>query len=466
MTRLGNLVWFCVGIVVLLVNTSTAGAQLQQPQQIQESSDLDWHFRYELFQALLEQQNLRPVSSPLDATKNPSKSVVVALGRISTITPAFVDHFCRNGGTMLLASDTQQYLGSMCSFRQGAVTTPGSVAGYQGHRDCIQITNFAQDQDLLAGVGSLVVNKSGWLEEPRFRKTELNVIARLPSDVMPSRSRDAPFLATVENPKFPNGSKLIVCSDQSLFTNGMLWHGDNSLLAINIASALASGERDTLYFAVDGRPLSSYLDSPLVNQFRNQNLPLPDNLPEPEPDLKTMLRLANAVAKNVQESNLVNEVLASRPRNTRPPYYRRGLLFLLGALVVAFIIWKLSANSANPDDAMPDRRMRTAYDIQSDRKIKSSEFGYAASMLARDLCRELTDSGDRAVWLRKLKPLADVDKPAKTKTSQEIALSGVVDLAVNSQTVHISRKRFEAIGRTIQEIRTLHREEELTSTPS
>ena len=447
----------CLGLMLAFVRVPSCDAQ-----SLSDGTDADWDFRYELFQALLEQQGLETVTTATVPMQDPSRSVVIAVGQIDSITAEYVQHFCGSGGALLLACDSQHFLGSMCSFRAGAAVTFDEDLKYQGHADCIRITNVNSDHPLMAGVGSIIVNRSGWLARHRWPKFKLNVAASLPSACTPTVSKNSPMLATVEGLSTNNG-RLIVCADQSLLTNGMLWHGDNSLLAINIVEYLtANQKRDRVYFLDGGRPMKSFRNSPMVDA--NAIPPKPDSAELPKPGLETFLQLSNAVLKDVENSNVMNEALANQPRGMMPSRYRRATMFVLGFLVVAFIIWHLCSNSPNPPESMPVRQMQTAYAMQADRKVKSSEFGSAANMLARDLCRELTDSGDSAVWLRELRPGVMQPNSILMETSNQMALTTVVDLAVNSQTVHISQKRFAAIGQTIQELRRLHRSGQLIQT--
>jgi hypothetical protein len=239
------------------------------------------------------------------------------------------------------------------------------------------------------------------------------VAARLPGQCDPAWARRKPIIATLTLSQ-RNSGPMILAGDQSLFTNGMLWHGDNAILAINVSRMLCEGQRSRLLFVADGAVLGSYEDSPLL-----KNPP------------------------------------------ARAPYYWRIILFVLAIMALAFVIWRISATGFTPQQPMPNRAMKTAQDLSSGRKIKSAEFGFASSLLARELCRELTGLEDPAGWRRVL----SADPTTETLIAQEMStrnqLSVVLDLAVNTRTVHISRRRFESIGQTIDQLRLLHRQGEL-----
>jgi hypothetical protein len=252
-------------------------------------------------------------------------------------------------------------------------------------------------------------------------------------------------------------------ADQSLFTNGMLWHGDNAILAVNLTQLLTAGGRTQLLFVTDGTLLGSYQTSPALNSDQP-----PPELPEelPEPDMQTLLKLANSVVQNVQESNVLNEALANRPRDMRPPYFRRAVLFVLMALALAFIIWKATAAGPQAQPAMPERQMQTAHALASGRRVKAQEFGLAASLLSRELCRELTGSPNTADWQRQLSSNRDDEQSRLPSKSQQKQLATVLELALNTRTVHISRRRFQAIGRSIQQLRQWHRQQAAQQDPT
>jgi hypothetical protein len=446
---------------VLLVLFALVASPTSIAQQSMQSASNEWHFRYELFQMLLEQNGLEPTTSVDQILSDPQHSVLVMAGRLSQIVPpGTIESFCERGGAVLLASDLRYSAGRICEFSQGVATGSRSQDWYQSHSDCLELTDLNKDHPLMTGVNSIVVNRSGWLDKPRRFAKERDVAARLPRQCNPARARSKPVIATLTLSQ-RNSGPIILAGDQSLFTNGMLWHGDNAILAINISRMLCEGQRSRLFFVTDGAPLGSYEDSPLLN-----NPPAPSSLPElpenmPEPELETMFRVANSVIRNVEQSNVINEVLANRPRNARAPYYWRIFLFVLAILALAFVIWRISATGLTPQQPMPNRAMKTAQELSSGRKIKSAEFGLASSLLARELCRELTGLEDPAGWRRVLSANAATGALVAQEMSTQNQLSVVLELAVNTGTVHISRRRFESIGQTIDQLRQLNRQGEL-----
>ena len=58
------------------------------------------------------------------------------------------------------------------------------------------------------------------------------------------------------------GGRLVLMADHSILINGMLWHGDNARLAVNLADWLSTGERKEVAFIVDGKPAKAMLALP------------------------------------------------------------------------------------------------------------------------------------------------------------------------------------------------------------
>lgn len=436
-------------------NPTAADADSQVPPA-------EWHFGFEMFRMLLEEQQLIPQSIATEVLKQPKQSVIVVLGQLEDVVPPRVlEDFCLRGGAVLLASDTKNSFGRIGEFSAGPVQTNVAQDQYSSFPDCLTIRNFEADHPLLQNVGSLVVNRTGWLDKPRWFIPDWNVLATLPSSTSPIRASRRPLIAQAFA-SVENAGPMFLFADQSLFTNGMLWHGDNAILAVNLTQLLTAGGRTQLLFVTDGTLLGSYQTSPILNQ--DQPTPeLPEDLPEP--DMQTLLKLANSVVQNVQESNVLNEALANRPRNMRPPYFRRAVLFVLLALALAFIIWKSTAPGPQAQPAMPERKMQTAHALASGQKIKAQEFGLAASLLSRELCRELTGSHQTSDWQRMLGGSLSEERSSLPSKSQQKQLATVLELALNTRTVHISRRRFQSIGRSIQELRQWHRQQAAQADP-
>jgi hypothetical protein len=131
---------------------------------------------------------------------------------------------------------------------------------------------------------------------------------------------------------------------------------------------------------------------------------------------------------------------------------------LLIALIVftLFILWRMSQTRWNLIPNRHSRFLQSMYGVHSANQLQASEFGAAAEVLSRDLCRELTGSDVETVWQ---KVLSDAKHPdvASLPRSLRKGLMELVSIATRGCRIHISRRKFQSMGRTIQAIRLLHR---------
>jgi len=252
---------------------------------------------------------------------------------------------------------------------------------------------------------------------------------------------------------------MILVADESVFTNGMLWHGDNAIFAIQVSELLCTERRRQLLFVRNGSPLPGYRESSALQPPEPNDAALPTpppNFEPPEPDFETKLRVANAVIDEVQESNLVNEVLRDRPRRMAPLSYLRTALLILLMLATLFVLWQLMQKRLNLPALPRPGVMQSVFGTMSARQIANSEFGAAIVVLARDLCIELAGGSRMETdWIRCLseRPAVPEKKLSRTQRSD---LTEILGLALRGATIHLSRRRFQALGRAIKELRDLH----------
>lgn len=448
----------CAGAGQMLSGQAApAGLNTSADSEEDSTVDEDWLFRFELFQGLLEQSGLTPVT--IDKVfARPEQSVVVLTGDLTrNFSSRMMEQFCAKGGHLLLACDSGFSGGRIAEFRPGPVVLPGNRNRYQNYPDCIVVSDFPSDHPTTKGVQQLILNRTGWLEKPRWFLPEWEQVARLPDNVSPTRSRSQSVILQVKTTRQMRG-RMLVTADHSLFTNGMLWHGDNALFAIQVAEWLAEEERDQLLFLSDGQILGGFLDSPT---FQPQASTPPD-IPIPEMDLPTLLKFYTSFANNViqrsQQQNLTNELLARRPRNMPAATFRRWLVFALVVVIVLFAIWRFTATSYNFFHPIPKRKMKSALELSHEELTRHDELNRAASMLARDLCTELTGSTDSRVWVQQLSKQSLSTKVMGLASDERARLGQIVSLATNSRSVPVSRKRLEELGKMIYEFRRRHKD--------
>ncbi len=448
-------------LILLILISSTAETFAFQQAVADRAVQERWHLGYEMFQMLLEEHGLTPEQSWEEALSFPAKSVVVVCGDLQQIHPREwlrVRRFVAQGGALLVASEGSFEFPGVCSFYPGAATSSHSPDRYQSFADCIRIRRLKSDEELVKGVSEIVVNRTGWLSTPSDDSLDWQVVASMPGTTQPRGSRNQPIILAGRDTA-PQTGLMILVADESLFTNGMLWHGDNAIFAIQVSELLCQTGRHQLLFVRDGVALPSYRESSGMQPPEPKPMTppaIPPNTELPEPDFETKLQLANAVINEVQESNLVNEVLRDRPRRMRPLAYLRTILLILLALATLFVLWRLMQKRVNLPASLRPRFMQSVFGVMSAQQISNSEFGTAIVLLARDLCVELTGSRTETDWIRCLseRPASPAKNLSRTQRRE---LADILALALRGATIHLSRRRFIALGRAIKELRDQHR---------
>ncbi len=447
-------------VVSILSMGSSAGAQQKPIDRTEES----WHFGYDLMQMLLEDRGLQVTASLDEALRTPKKSVIVITGNPPPLSSQDCDQlieFVMKGGTFFLASDNTLSLPGIGRFSVGPVTSANPQVRYQGFSDCLRIDVDPERADF-SGVSELVTNRSGWFAPDSVGWLTWTAIASFPGDCKPTASRQKPVLA-IGRWGNEDAGLAIVSSDAGLFSNGMMWHGDNSIAAIRVSEMLCSvGQKTKLVFFADGRAMDSYSNridmTPPVEE--------PEvNPPVHEPELKKALRLANAIAKEVAQSNVLNEALKQQPRGVQPSRYFRAFLYMVAIFLLLAIIWALLASGALRAIFLAPRRMRSAYEMREHASRLADDFRNSAGYLARDFCWELTGSRQTADWQRYLAELtSQIHLPSKslpngavlTKAEQH-ELMRIFDIACRGCHAKMTSLEFQLLGKSISLLRSKHR---------
>ncbi len=459
-----------MSLLFAIIPTSNAFAQKVDGDTAGAAPNSEWHFRHELFQMLLEERDLKVAESLDAALASPRDSVIVMTGRLGRVNAAHAKNlstFAERGGTVLLALDSTASIGGIANFTSTSITSEDSATQYQSHSDCLRVANLERSHPLMKGLSEIIVNRSGWLVLHPSQWKSWEVLATVPETCSPRRCRGQPLIAASLSGLADAGT-MIVAADPSLFTNSMLWHGDNALFAIRVSELLCRGEKRRLAFIVDGLPLPSYRASPLLQRTAKPQpqpqkpTPLPvliQNSPPPKPTLETTLRLANSVIQNVEESNILNEALINQPRPLNRRLYTWIVLVGLVAIMGAWLTLKLEHTAAVSPPSLSARTMKTALALLKVNEDQARQHGEAAQMLVRDFCQELVAGGP---------PIADcrrcLDNPAvqpsleRMSASQRRELAGLIELAASSDAPHISSRRLQQIGLLIHSLRGLHRE--------
>lgn len=427
-------------LFTLLVGSGSFSTRVSGQSPVNEA-DESWHFRYDLMQMLLEERGLSVVSGIDDALAAPSTSVIVIIGdrpRLSNNYWNSLLGFVVDGGTLLIASDSSFTLPGAGNFSQGPVITKDAFAQYQGFEDCMRIP---VDSARFEGVTEVVTNRAGWFTPRPVSLLEWEIIAELPARCRPTPSQGKPLLAVGSWGDMDDGVA-VVSADASIFSNGMLWHGDNAVAAIRVSDLLCTEGKSQLAFLSDGQTLDSY---------RNRINPANDQLPEtpepPEPEFKKALRLANAIAKEVAESNIMNEALRQRPRGVQPSTYFRALLYLVAMSLLIGTVAVILMNGTFQATFLPQRTMRSGYEMREHANSHSDDFRNSAGFLARDFCWELTGSRHTADWQKFLAEL--IAKPSSLNKAEYHELARIIDIACRGYHAKMSAFEFQQLGKSI-----------------
>lgn len=416
-----------------------------------------WQFRTELFQLLLEEQGLKSSNNLNDATRAPLRSVIVVVNDTSrrpAIAAEQLIRFVQQGGALLIAREigAAEALPSVSAagfgtFAKGPVFATEALDQYETFADCVRVKSVHDPDALIRGVSTIITNRSGWFAPGASSPFTWHTLAAFPETTRPRGSGQQALIA-VGRPEAPSEGIAIVSADASLFTNGMLWHGDNAFLAIRLSEALRGEARDRMVFIANGQTLGSAAQR-LASQLRDEQARAQLSSRPPEPALDRLLRLSNAVAKEVVDSNIVNEALRQQPRNLHP---RRYFRLLIGMLIVAFIlgiVWMLLTRRMLRTTWVARLRMKSAYEIQSGNE--AGDHRQAAGYLAREFCHELTGSGHSVDWQNYLARLL-ASTPA-INTSEQEELTRIVDIASRGCQERMNAPDLQRLGRTIAGLR-------------
>ncbi len=457
-------------LVLLMLPVSVAVAQEGRGAAVSSPPNAAWHFRYELFQMLLEERGLTVESSLDAALAAPEESVVVMLGKLNRIQvadPGKLLPFVARGGTVLVACDRAGSMGVTANFVSGPITSEDEATQYQNLPDCLRVSDLDRDHPLMNGVNEIVLNRTGWLSFLPGGVMQWQTVASVPQTCSPRRSRGQPLMAVgqYDSQRMPDTGTMIVAADPTLFTNSMLWHGDNSVLAIRVSELLCRGDKKRLAFVVEGQPQPTYRSSPLLQENPSpspQQQPPPPMPPYPQtppkPTWEQLLRMANAVIQHVEESNILNEAVINHPRYPNARLYPLVVLMGLAVIAAVGLLIKLAHTAAVQPPAPVPRAMQSAHGMAADEKEESSRYGSAAQGLARELCFELTGSRVVADWQKVLVDPSLLSVEVMTQKPHRHDLVTVVELAVSRSAPHISPRRLQQLGGIIRRLRTLHRE--------
>lgn len=444
----------------------------------------DWQWGYLGFRMLLQEKGLQD-SSDLELTlQSPGQSVLVVFGKLNQLTRGEwlrLRRFVAQGGALLVAGEESCQIPGVTQLTEGPAESANELERYEQYSDVLLLP-CSGPHPLVQGLKSIVVNKTGWMTTPEDTSLNWTVILQLSEQTTPVAARGQAVLLAGLDPAV-EGGVMLISADRSLFSDGMLWHGDNSLLAINAVDLLCRGKRRLLNVIESGQlaernpaasagGTSGASDAESRRQRRNQDVATdselpgqpprlnrkpPARLPAPQPDLQTLLQTANAVIDKVQDSNLLNETLRDRPRNMRPLAWLRTTLLILLILAGLWILYQIFSRSAPALPTWKSRIMQSLFGVYSSQQLSRNEFGPAAQILCRSLCAEITGSEYETDWVQLKSRRNAPSNSAGLPSSISRSLDEIVSIAINGSQMYLPRRKFRSLGRTIRELQVMHR---------
>lgn len=385
---------------VLGSNTPVSNALSSEVKRSEGERSDDWHFRHELFQMLLEERGLQVVEEQSLAIADPAASVIVMIGSppqsFTRMDWNDLIHFVQHGGTLLVASDSSFSGTAFGQFVKGPVRTDNSSDQYQGFEDCLRIKLDTLARPWFEGVQEFVTNRCGWFLPNDISWLDWEILATLPPDCQPVASQNGALIAVGRSTENRQGLAMAV-ADASILSNGMMWHGDNAVAAIRIVDALCDARKSQLLFLSDGQVFGSYRDrlaSPRSPSAESKERSLR------EPELQKVLRLANAVIRELASSNVLNEAMRQQPRHVSPWTYFQALLYAIPILFAAAILWVILQSRVLRANFFGQRLMRPAYELGIFSVGRRADYRKTAGYLAREFCWTVTDSRRSTDWQR------------------------------------------------------------------
>lgn len=377
-------------------------------QALAQAGQPEWQFGFQLFHLLLEQKGMYSVPDFRESMdRRPRQSAVVLLGdlsRVPTDLRSRLQKFLDQGGVVLVATDQDARFKDLFQISDGEFEVDDDEAAYQGFRDCPVVIQLRPDTPVLGGVNSLVANRSGIISDMDHRFGIWSILAELPT-VVDQRSRlrsSEPLIAEWISRK-RGGGRLLVMADHSVLINGMLWHGDNAKLVVNIADWLSTGDRKEVVFIVDGEPAKAMLALPPEVM---DDLPPLEDLPTPTAkDLWNLFKndpwkfftFLDRFAAGMEDADVMNELLANQPADMPTPQYRQ-VLYIAAGILAAIYILRLMGKVGSRPTTRPPRAVGQSVNFGQSRTLSSGELNSARRELAQSALRQLTGSSDPNDW--------------------------------------------------------------------
>ena len=432
-----------------------------QPSPLEEALSGEGQFGFHLFQLLLEQKGLRTITDFDEAVTNqPTRTVMVLAGNLDAIGRREwreVFTFIERGGSVLVASDRDVRVPGLFRIKAGPVEFSEQNA-YEGYRDCPVVEEGLKPHALTRNVRRIVANRTGWISTIWESLGPSQTIATLPRFRQGDQSFAQGGLIEAIETENPAPGRLLLVADHSLFVNGMLWHGSNSMLAINTVDWLCHARsRRKLYFSVNGVALRSGIPVPAIppGGIPPGGIPpeaLPKSLEDVPPfelqDLietppESLITFGNSLLRGLEQEDVFDQLLAHQAADLPRDEYRQQLYLSIAAMAGYWLLRQLIRRS-RPMEALVSRSVAPPTDARVQGLVDSGHLLQPLRELARDLFRTLAGSDDPAVW------------SAWRLTSRISGLRRLELIACDVDRRPVSRRQFCRLAKKIEQVRQSH----------
>ena len=462
--------WFMAGLVAAssLIHVEPVAAQLTSQQQNQSAlailSQPDWQTRLDLFQLLLAQRGVSVTRSGDDVLSQPDQSIIVIVGDLERVPTALrlqLRSFVQRGGALLAASDLEASLPGLFSIRPGPVLVNDSRLQYEGFADCPRVTRLNSNHELTVGVAELVANRCGWVDTLSQQIGFAAGVADLPRDAKALHGNPSgkSLIVTVQSDQSRFG-RMAVIADHSLLISGMLLHGDNAILAVNLVNWLCQGRRRQALVLVHGDPIQGGELQLSPDSFPLDLAGNPPNLDDiSQLPRESLLEFANNFVTGLEEANLPNDMATGYFSSLQRPYYFR-LLYLIAAVLGAIWLLRQFFRRGFEQPASVDRLDGPLSRQRVQSMINSDDYRIAAREMSRHLFRQLTGSESVRDWPMAFREL-QVEGSFMQKLSIVRNLNLLRRLATGNDSSWLSRRRFLKLADLIKRLQTLHADGQL-----
>lgn len=453
--RTGAMVRLSAMIACLVIACSMV-SKTAVAQNTTSANNSSWNIRFDLFQLLIQQSQLQLSTDFQSAFDAPTDSTILMFGKVDKL---IAEHrpelwqFVESGGRLVIAADIMYPSSGFGSVNPGPVTSNDPDFQFQGFADCLRLKVSDSQNGITDNLDEIVTNRAGWIEptsqNPRLR---WETLISLPFSCQPMAAQSKPVMAIARATTHVEGC-VIVLSDPSILSNGMIWYSDNSKVAMRIVQQVTASNRNRFIIAVDSRVQSEILlpNNPQSNSKGLDNLDLPDEVNVPTPSMETVLQVANAALKELSTPEPINNALRNQPRDMSMKRYTRNLWILFASIATAFLAWKIFQHIPMFRTNAENRRMKTAAELQKIACPNEIQNKHASEILARDFSRIWAGHDSDSEWRICLEQLKEPSHQSIPKRDR-VSIESILAIAIFGGRATLSDLELQRLSESMQDI--------------